>query len=242
VGLKGTVAKQVGPQVPKMAPKLNHGFVRQAVDRAIAGAGPLPAAAEAGDKHLADENGDVDKAVSEIVRNHTAMAGVQGFVTNLGGLVAVPVTIPVNIVGLALLQCRMVAAIAHLRGHDLDDPRVRNAILVCTLGEESASALTKAGKLPGTPRAVASGTAPDPEVDRLISAEVTSALVSRVIGKRAAATVVRRVPVAGGVFGGSADAYATWQVGRYAAREFVGPNAPAPAPAKKRFRRERVVR
>ena len=38
-------------------------------------------------------------------------------------------TIPTNITGLALIQCRMIAGIAHLRGYDLDDPRVRNAIL-----------------------------------------------------------------------------------------------------------------
>ena len=39
------------------------------------------------------------------------------------------VTVPANIAGLALIQCRMVAAIAHLRGYDLDDRRTRNAIL-----------------------------------------------------------------------------------------------------------------
>ena len=52
-----------------------------------------------------------------------------------------------------------------------------------------------------------------------VRSEVTSAIVGRVLGKRAAGTVLRRLPVAGGVWGGSADAYATWQVGRYAARE-----------------------
>ena len=41
----------------------------------------------------------------------------------------VAITIPANITGLALIQCRMIAGIAHLRGYDLDDPRVRNAIL-----------------------------------------------------------------------------------------------------------------
>ena len=41
--------------------------------------------------------------------------------------------------GLALLQCRMIAGIAHLRGYDLDDPRVRNAILLTMLGEATAT-------------------------------------------------------------------------------------------------------
>jgi hypothetical protein len=36
-----------------------------------------------------------------------------------------------------------------------------------------------------------------------------------------AATVSRRVPVVGGLVGASADAYATWQIGRYADRELL---------------------
>jgi len=40
-----------------------------------------------------------------------------------------------------------------------------------------------------------------------------------VAGKRVATTVARRVPVVGGMVGASADAYATWQIGRYADRE-----------------------
>ena len=59
----------------------------------------------------------------------------------------------------------------------------------------------------------------DPHLDQIIAAEVTSELVTKVAGKRVATTVGRRVPVVGGLFGGSADAYATWQIGRYADRE-----------------------
>ena len=128
-------------------------------------------------------------------------------------------TIPVNITGLALLQTRMVAGIAHLRGYDLDDPRVRNAILLCTLGEDTVRELVKKKKIPGTPWVIATAPAHDPELETVVAGEVTSALVNRVVGKRAAGTVIRRIPLAGGVWGGSADAFATWQVGKYAARE-----------------------
>ena len=78
-----------------------------------------------------------------MIENHVRYAGAQGFVTNLGGLVTAAVTIPANITGLALIQCRMIAGIAHLRGYDLDDPRVRNAILACMLGEDTVNALVK---------------------------------------------------------------------------------------------------
>ena len=78
------------------------------------------------------------------------LAGAQGFVTNLGGLVTAAVAIPVNITGLALIQCRMIAGIAHLRGYDLDDPKVKNAILVCLLGEDMVNAPGEGQEGPGT--------------------------------------------------------------------------------------------
>jgi hypothetical protein len=225
VSIRGRIVGKVMPGVTRMAPDLNSGFVHQTVQRAIHGVGPLPSAAGAAEKQLEEQGGDVDRAVQELIENHTSLAAAQGFITNLGGLVTAAATIPVNITGLALLQCRMVAGIAHLRGYDLADGRTRNAILLCTLGEETVRGLVRNKKVPGSPMVIATAPAYDPELDKLMAAEMTSAIVGRVIGKRAAGTVVRRVPIAGGVWGASADGYATWQIGRYAARELKPRNA-----------------
>ena len=54
---------------------------------------------------------------------------------------------------------------------------------------------------------------------KVIAAEVTSTLVQRVLGKKAAGAMVRRIPVAGGVYAAGTDAYATRQIGKYAGRE-----------------------
>lgn len=217
--IRQAILKKVMPDVHRMAPDLNSGFVHQTVQRAVHGVGPLPSAASAAEKQLEEQDGIVDQAINELIENNTSLAAAQGFVTNIGGLVTMAATIPVNITGLALLQCRMVAGIAYLRGYDLDDDRVRNAILLCTLGEDTVRGLVKNKKVPGSPMVIATAPAYDPELDKLVAAEVTSALVGRVIGRRAGTTVIRRVPVAGGVWGASADAYSTWQVGKYAARE-----------------------
>lgn len=217
--LRQSVVNMVLPDVHRAAPGLNSAFVHQTVQKAVHGVGPLPAAAAAADKQLSEQGGDVDAAIGELIENHTAMAAAQGFVTNLGGLVTVAAAIPVNITGLALVQCRLVAGIAHLRGYDLADDRVRNAVLLCTLGEDTVKSLVKTKKVPGTPMVIATAPTYDPVLDKLVAAEFTGALVSRVVGKRAAGTVIRRVPIAGGVWGASADGYATWQVGRYAERE-----------------------
>ncbi len=221
MGIRRKIVDAMVPDVHKVAPKLNSGFIHTTLRRAITGVGPFPSAAAVAARHLRDNEGVVDDAIKDVVKNHTALAAGEGFLTNLGGLTTAPATIPANIAGLALLQCRMVATIAHLRGYDLEDGRVRNSVLLCVLGEDSVSSLVKKRKVPGRPSVLVTAPVHDPELDALIAGEVTSEMISRVLGKKAAGAVVRRVPVAGGVYGASTDAWNTWQVGRYAARELL---------------------
>jgi hypothetical protein len=221
MGISSAVGKRLAPRITDAAPGLTTSFVREALHRAITGVGPLPPAARAADKQLAEQHGNVDRAIHEVIENHVRFAGAQGFVTNLGGIVTAAVTIPTNITGLALVQCRMVAGIAHLRGYDLDDPRVRNAILACVLGEDTVDDLVKRKKLPAPPMALATAPAHDPALDRLVSGAVASELITKVAGKRLAVTVGRRVPVVGGLVGAGADGFATWRIGRYADRELL---------------------
>jgi hypothetical protein len=216
-----SLAKAIAPSMHRMAPELTSHFVHEAMSRAINGLGPLPPAAQAADKQLEEQHGDVEKAIHEVIENHVRYAGVQGFATNVGGMVTAALTIPANISGLALLQCRMVAGIAHLRGYDLHDPRVHNAILACMLGEDTVQSLVKKKKIPARPMAIATAPAHDPHLDQVMAAEVTSELITKVAGKQIATTVGRRVPGVGGVIGAGADGYSTWQIGRYADRELL---------------------
>jgi EcsC protein family len=205
----------------ELAPGLTAAFVREALHRAIHGVGPLPPAAAAADKQLQEQKGDVDRAIHEVIENHVRYAGAQGFLTNLGGLATMTYLVPANISGLALVQCRMVAGIAHLRGYDLTDPRVRNAVLVSMLGEEAVQRLVGSQKIPAPPMALATAPAHDPTLDRVISAEVAADLVAKVAGKRVAGSAARRIPLLGGLVGAGADGFLTWQVGRYADRELL---------------------
>ena len=221
MGIGGSLGKALAPQVQRMAPEMTANFVRETLTRAINGVGPLPGAATAAQKQLDEQRGNVEAAVHEVIENHVRYAGFQGFATNIGGLVTAAVTIPANITGLAVIQCRMVAGIAHLRGYDLGDPRVRNAILACMLGEDVVGSLVRKQLLPAPPMAIATAPAHDPELDRVIAAEVTSELLTKVAGKRMATMVGRRVPVVGGLVGAGTDGYATWRIGRYADRELL---------------------
>jgi uncharacterized protein (DUF697 family) len=219
MGIGSSLGRNLAPRMAKMAPEMSSHFVHEAMRRAIEGVGPLPGAAEGADKLLAKEKGNVDRAIHEVIEDHVRYAGMQGFGTNIGGLVTAAFTIPANIAGLSLIQCRMVASIAHLRGYDLTDKRVRNAILACILGEDTVKSLVKKKRLPSTPMGIATAPTYDPHLDSVIAAEVTSELLTKVAGKRIVTTVGRRVPVVGGMVGAGTDAYSSWQIGRYADRE-----------------------
>lgn len=217
--LATAVGTTLAPKLVALAPEASNSVIQHALHRAIVGAGPLPAAAAAAEKQLAEQKGNVDKAVREVIENHVALASLGGFATNLGGLVTAAVSLPANVTGLALIQCRMVAAIAHLRGYDVDDPRVRAAILTTLLGEEKVDRQVRKKRLPAPPMALATAPTHDPDLDRIVAAEVTAELLARVAGKRLATTVGKRIPVLGGVVGAGTDGWVTYRIGRYAAKE-----------------------
>lgn len=219
MGIGEQVARQVAPRVHKLAPEATSKVIHTAMHHAIEGVGPLAGAAEAAEKQLAERPGDYDRAVHQVIEFNVRLAAVEGFATNLGGLLLNAALLPANVAGLAMIELRMVAGIAHLRGYDLTDGRVRNALLACLLGEASVKAAVKAGRIPMHPYEIANAPAYDAALDRILAAEVAADLISDATGKRIVTIVGKRIPVLGGAVGAGTDAYDAWKVGRYADRE-----------------------
>jgi hypothetical protein len=218
-GSMSRVAGYVAPRLPSLAPDLNESWVREAQRHAIHGIGPLSPASVVAGRKLRGADGDHDRALDAIVDDHVRLAGAQGLVTSVGGALTAIIAMPANITGLALIQTRMVSAIAHLRGYDLDDPKVHDAVLACLLGEDKVDALVRQQKIPAPPMALATAPAHDPDTHRVLAAEVTAELLAKVGGKRAAVAFTRRVPIVGGVVGMGVDGFATWRIGDYAGSE-----------------------
>ncbi len=219
MGLARTAARGLVPLGLKLGPHLSSELVRELLQRAIDGAGPFRGAAAAADAQLAESGGDHAAAIAGLIDRHVRAAGVQGFVTNLGGLVTMIVTVPANVSGLALLQGHLVAGIAHLQGYDLRDPRVRNAVAACLLGPTIVEELVRLGRLPSLPMGLATSPVHDPALFTSIAQDVTTELFGRVGGRRMATSMARRVPMLGGGIGAVGDALSTHRVGRYAERE-----------------------
>ena len=212
------IARGIAPVVSTQAAG---GVLRRVLEVAIDGYGRLPGAKATAARQLQNHGGSVDAAVDAIVDFHIRLASAQGFVTNLGGIGVIAVSLPANLAGVAMVQIRMVAAIAHLRGYDLADNNVRTALVMCLLGEERIAQQIADGRLPTSPMAVATAPMFDPDLDRRVAEEVVGDLAGRIGGKNLALAVTKRVPLVGGGIGAVVDGLSTAQVGRYAKSELV---------------------
>lgn len=232
---RGNLGRRVGtklaPRVTSVAPGFTSGAVLKALDAAIGGVSRLPGAAAAADTALAKHQGDAERAIHHLIERHVRYAGAQGLLTNIGGLTTLAVAIPANLAGLALVECRLIAAILHVRGYDLEDPRTRNAVLACLLGPDALADEIKKKRVPGGPNELLSAAHADPELGSRLANAVATELITRATGTRMATTVGRRVPVLGGAIGAGSDGYATWKLGRYVDREIHWRARPTPGEA-----------
>lgn len=221
MGVGESIVKGIGPVARSLpGPQAAGGALRKILEYAIDGVGPLPTAKQAAAKHLG-RSGDIDDAIESIIASHIRLAGAQGFVTNLGGFAMTAVALPANIAAVAIVQVRLVACIAHLRGYDVNDSRVRTAIVMCLLGHDGLDQLAQSHHLPSSPLSVATAPVFDPELDKRVAERVMSELTTRVGGKRAALLITRRVPVVGGGVGAVVDGYTTRQIGTFAKTQLV---------------------
>ncbi len=172
---------------------------------------------------LVPAGGEAD--IDHWIRLAYTQAGATGFVTNLGGVLALPVALPANFIGTAAVQMRLIAKIAAVRGYDLQSEEVKAFVFACLLGNAAMDALKDAG--------VRIGARVAPMVLQRLNQTVMARLLAR-LGAAGAMNLTKVVPLLGGVVGGGLDAASTRVIGRMAKRVFVRKDAPPePAPVPK---------
>ena len=207
---------------------LGERLVGQVVELGIRGGGPLSTAVESAEQHLISAGGDREEAIRRLVATHVRLAAASGFVTGLGGIATLPVSVPAALAGLYIIATRMSAGIAHLRGYDVETDEVRSAILVALLGSAGASVLREAGIRIGQQSAAAALHRLPGRVLIELNKRVGFRLVTKA-GEKGVVNLAKLVPLVGGPIGAAVDGVSCKTIAGYAMRTFT-PVVPRIAP------------
>ena len=190
-----------------------------AYGRAVGGMPGLDGAEDLAIRY-ATRHATADQAVAALIAWQTGVAGAAGFLTGCGGFVALPAALPANLASALYLQVRLVAAIAHLRGHDIRSAEVRGLVLACLTGAKTTDTLKDAGVRFGT-RLARDGVGWVAPALFKKAQHMAAVPIACEAGARGAARLGRFVPVVGGVVAGCFDAAMTQLIGRAADRVFA---------------------
>jgi uncharacterized protein (DUF697 family) len=131
-----------------------------------------------------------------------------------------PVAIPANLASALYIQVRLIAAIAHLRGHDIRSAEARALVLACLTGSKAADTMKDAGVRFGTRLTRDAVGWMSPALFKKVE-HVAGASAACVAGASNIAQFGKLVPVVGGVVAGGFDAAVTQLIGRTADRVFT---------------------
>jgi len=210
-----------------MANDLTENKIMQALDwaydKAVNGVPGLDSAQELANDYLSGD-GSVYEKSNSLIRWQIAKAGTSGFLTGLGGVLIMPVTIPANLASVMYVQIRMVAAIAYMGGHDLKNDKVQSLVYVCLAGNAAKDILKDIGIIVGAKLTT--------QVIKNISGKTIVAINQKVgfrlltkFGEKGVVNLGKAVPIVGGVIGGTFDSVATNTIGNIARNTFIGGNA-----------------
>lgn len=206
-----------------MSNELSESKIMQALDwaydKAINGVSGLDSASELADSYMKKNSSPADMANS-LIRWQNTKAGTSGFLTGLGGIITMPVTIPANIASVMYVQIRMIAAIAHIGGHDIKDDRVKTLVYACLTGNAAKDIIKDAGIVIGTK--LTTNAIKNISGKNLI--EINKKVGFRLFtkfGEKGVINLGKAVPLVGGIIGGSMDSIATNTIGNIARDTFI---------------------
>jgi len=159
------------------------------------------------------------KAIDDLIGYQTLLCGTNGFITGLGGLLVLPVTIPTNVAGVIYVQLRMIAAIAHINGYDIYSDQVRTIAYACLTGSSAANILKNMGIKISEKMAVNALKRVPGAILIKINQQVGFRLVTK-FGQKGLVNVIKMMPLVGGVVGGVFDTGMTLTIGNIAKKVF----------------------
>lgn len=190
-----------------------------AYEKSINGLPGMGSALEMADDYIAD-GGSKREHIDALIRWQNTKAATAGFVTSLGGVITLPVAIPANISSTLYVQMRMIAAIAHIAGHDIHNDKVKTMMMVCLTGNAVNEVLKDTGVMLTTKLATVAIKNISSETLKTINKAVGFRLLTK-FGTTGVINLGKMVPIIGGLVGAGLDGYTTNLIGDKAREIFL---------------------
>lgn len=161
-----------------------------------------------------------DIAVEKFIQNQKLKCSTTGFITGLGGLLTLPLTLPADLASSLYMELRMIAGIAYIRGYDLKDDTVKTLLYLCLVGNAAGDVIKQVGiKISGryTLKKIL------PKLSREILVKINKAVGFRLVtkgGTKGVINLAKMVPLLGGVVGATFNWYEVALYAKIAKRMF----------------------
>lgn len=188
-------------------------------DKAVNRTLGLASAQELAESYMRQGSSKIEQANS-LIRWQKTKAGTSGFISGLGGIMTMPITLPANITSVIYLQIRMIAAIAHIGEHDVHDDRVKTLTYVCITGNSAKDIMKGTGIAIGTKLTTSAIKSVSGKTLTSINQKVGFRLLTK-FGEKGVVNLGKTVPIVGGVIGGGLDFMTTSTIGRVAKNTFL---------------------
>lgn len=161
-------------------------------------------------------------AANSLVRWQNFKCAIDGFITGVPGIPALPITLPANIMSTYIIHMRMIAAIAVMGGYDLRDDRVQSLVLLSLTGESLDKMLRPMGI--SVAEALARG-AICKAIPRKLLGRINAMVGAKLVSKFSEKSIIQLgkfIPLAGGILGSVVDGVTSNIIGNVAIKTFLG--------------------
>lgn len=170
-------------------------------------------------KNYLDKETNNNKAAKAMIKNQVVKCTTSGFLTGFGGIITLPVTIPVNVGSVLYVQMRMIACIAYLAGYDLKSDQVQTLVYACLAGVAVTDVIKQAGIKFGIKLTNATIKKIPGKALIKINQKVGFTFITKA-GTTGIINLSRAVPVVGAVAGGGIDYFETKAIANRAYKWF----------------------
>lgn len=190
-----------------------------AYDKVVNGLPGMDSAYELAESYM-KESTNPRECAQALIKWQCSKSAINGFATNFGGFMAMPVTLPANIVSVLYIQIRMVAAIAYIAGFNIKNDKVKTLAYSCLAADSAADAAKSVG-IPVVQKMTKA-------VIESISGQTVKAINKRVgfrlltkFGSKGLLNLTKLIPFIGGLLSALIDLSSTKTVGTVAMNTFL---------------------